>query len=107
MELLFLFCSFVLLNRGGASEINSGKKRKPGFFLLAKFSEKNPAKMKFCTPLLLCHVRSPVPQLRLAGGRQPFYGSAHHHRNENNIMEILAAGLVVKLLQEMNHHHGR
>ncbi|GIY58622.1 hypothetical protein CDAR_226191 [Caerostris darwini] len=22
-------------------------------------------------PLLLCHVRSPVPQLRLAGGRQP------------------------------------
>ncbi|GFV35711.1 hypothetical protein TNCV_1893211 [Trichonephila clavipes] len=66
----------------------------------------NPLKMKFCT-LFFSALFAVLFLSCVLVDNGSFTVSAHHHRNEGNIMEILAAGLVVKLLQEMNHHHGR
>ncbi|GFT99974.1 hypothetical protein NPIL_80061 [Nephila pilipes] len=70
------------------------------------FSLLNPTKMKFCT-LFFSALFAVLFLSCVLVDEGSLMVSAHHHRNEGNIMEILAAGLVVKLLQEMNHHHGR
>ncbi|KAF8767159.1 hypothetical protein HNY73_020150 [Argiope bruennichi] len=90
---------------GGESEVISSLCAFGAFESFWILTQKS-SKMKFCT-LFFSAMFAVLFLSCVLLEEGSFMVSAHHHRNENNIMEILAAGLVVKLLQEMNHHHGR